>query len=81
MRFIVDFNIEGDDKFLEDLGCIKQEEHYGNYHNDYYFLDINKLEELEILHEKLWSLSKIYGKQYSMIVGFDHPTIFLDEDI
>lgn len=73
MEFQIDFNRGDNDKMLEQLGAtIKQVgEDYG------FFIEIKDFAELEAFEKKV---EKLFGFKYSLIIGFDHPTIFLDEE-
>lgn len=73
MEFQIDFNRGDNEDGLIALGAtIKQVgEDYG------YFISIKDFAELEAFEKKV---EKLFGFKYSLIIGFDHPTIFLDEE-
>jgi hypothetical protein len=75
MKFEVDFNNnkDRDDKLLEKCGC--KFEKQGEY--PHYFIDLPNFEDLEIFINKI-NEGIDYSKQFSAIVTFDSPVIFLD---
>jgi hypothetical protein len=74
MRFQIDFNRHSDDKMLEELGAkfINEEEY------SYYEIELKNFSEMKELEKKIYNIIKVY---YSLIVGFDPNTIYLDKDV
>lgn len=73
MEFEIGFNRGDNEDGLIALGAaIKQVgKDYG------FFIEIKDFAELEAFEKKV---EKLFGFKYSLIIGFDHPTIFLDEE-
>ena len=73
MEFQIDFNRGDNEDGLISLGAtIKQVgEDYG------FFIEIKDFAELEAFEKEV---EKLFGFKYSLIIGFNHPTIFLDEE-
>ena len=72
MKFYIDFNREVNDKALEQLGAVeewKDGEWLG------YFIEIEDFAQLEEFERKV---NKLFDYKYSLIIGFDRPTIYLD---
>jgi hypothetical protein len=74
MVFAIDFNRHSDDKMLEELGAkLINEEDYS-----YYEIELKDFLEMKELEKKIYNITKVY---YSLIVGFDPATIYLDKYI
>lgn len=73
MKFAIDFNRENDDLTLKVLGAklVWYEEH------NQYEIDLT-FEELESL---LTKVNEIKKKDYSAVISFDPPTIYLDDRV
>jgi hypothetical protein len=75
MEFEIDFNRHNDDRFLIDrLGAWV--DRYDDF--DAIKIEIKDLEELEMLLAKV---NHCLGGEYSAIVSFDPPAIFLDDKV
>ena len=75
MEFQLDFNRENGDALLQEFGAtlhIKNGEDYG------YFIELKDFKEMEELEETIYDIT---GIRYSLIVGFDPATIYLDKDV
>lgn len=75
MKFEIDFNWEATPEMYEKLESIKGVEFADNDERGYLYIEINTLEELKELDDKVFEKLP----EYSMIVGFDSPTIYLDK--
>ena len=73
MEFQIDFNRGDNDKILEELGAVEK------YKNDDwfgYFIEIEDFAQLEEFEDKV---ERIVGGNYSLIIGFNPATIYLDD--
>ena len=73
MKFYIDFNREVNDKALEELGAVEESQD-GEWFG--YFIEIEDFAQLEEFERKV---NKLFDYKYSLIIGFDRPTIFLDD--
>jgi hypothetical protein len=69
MEFQIDFNRETRDDILEKIAYERE---------GYYYVDLPDFKAMEELENRI---KDVTGEYYSLIVGFDNPTIFLDKDI
>ena len=74
MRFEIDFNTESDDNLLKRLGAKRESV------NDfsYFVIDFSNYKELEEFMNKV---NKIKGKDYTALISFNQPTIYLDAEV
>ncbi len=72
MLFEIDFNREDRDEDLEKIGAFKPSP------DDWYHLEVENFEALQALEKKVYEVT---GEYYSLIVGFDNPTIYLDKNV
>ena len=73
MEFQIDFNRGDNDKALEQLGAVEKSQD-GEWFG--YFIEIEDFAQLEEFERKV---NKLFDYKYSLIIGFDRPTIFLDD--
>ena len=73
MEFQIDFNRGDNDKALEQLGAVEKSQD-GEWFE--YFIEIEDFAQLEEFERKV---NKLFDYKYSLIIGFDRPTIFLDD--
>lgn len=79
MKFEIDWNRELDDKSLEAIGAVHDCCDSGY---NYYWIELNSFEELEELLIKVNKLKTTSGIiEYSAVVNFDPPTIYLDNEV
>lgn len=79
MKFEINFNKENDDETLMLIGAKEESTNSTKYPPfERYVIDLNSFEELETLLAKV---SKIKKDEYSAIINFDNPTIFLDSTL
>ena len=73
MEFEIGFNRSNNEDGLIALGATIKEvgDDYG------FFIEIKDFAELEAFEKKV---EKLFDFKYSLIIGFDHPTIYLDEE-
>jgi hypothetical protein len=77
MEIEINYNVPdlGTETQLLEIGATKR---WYDDDSDYYFaVDLNTMEELEALSQRI---ENVFGIHYDMIVGFDHPTIFIDKN-
>ena len=72
MEFQIDFNRGDNDKALEQLGAVRKSKD-GLWFG--YFIEIEDFAQLEEFERKV---NKLFDHKYSLIIGFDRPTIYLD---
>lgn len=72
MEFQIDFNKGDNDKALEQLGAVKKSQD-GEWFG--YFIEIEDFAQLEEFEKKV---NKLLDYNYSLIIGFDPATIYLD---
>ena len=73
MEFQINFNRGDNDKMLEQLGAVekyKNDEWFG------YFIEIEDFAQLEEFEKKV---NKLLDYKYSLIIGFNPATIYLDD--
>lgn len=71
MKFELNFNIEkGKEDILTQLST--------SYDEGYFFVELADFDAMKEFENKVFQLT---GEYYSLIVGFDAPTIFLDKSI
>ena len=77
MLYTIDFNRETDDDTLKSIGAKPYPIPYDTIHPPFeeYKIEIDKMEELEPILDRV---RQIKGDYYNAIVGFDPPTIYLD---
>ena len=73
MEFQIDFNRGDNDKALEQLGAVEKSQD-GEWLG--YFVEIEDFAQLEEFERKV---NKLFDYKYSLIIGFDRPTIYLDD--
>ena len=79
MKFEIDWNRDTDDKTLEAIGATHV---YYDLDCDYYWVELNSFEELEELLKKVNTIKKrSIMTEYSAVISFDPPTIYLDNEI
>lgn len=79
MLFEIDFNTETDDITLETIGAVLVPTGSNKYPPfERYCVDLSDFSELENIINKV---DKLKGGDWSAIISFDPPTIFLDKDI
>lgn len=71
MEFQIDFNRETRDDILEKIAHYREPD-------GYYYVDLPDFKAMEELENKI---KDVTGEYYSLIVGFDNPTIFIDKDV
>ena len=73
MEFYINFNRCDNDKMLEELGAVEK------YKNDEwlgYFIEIEDFAQLAEFEKKV---NKLLDYKYSLIIGFNPATIYLDD--
>lgn len=79
MKFKIDFNRKGNNEYLVLLEA-KLEKYEDNVLD--YTIELDSLKDLEKLDKTIWDLYINYKyPSYSMIISFNPPTIYLDEDV
>jgi len=83
MKFEIDFNRETHDDVLQELGA-KQVPDVEYHALEIEIKDFEELEQLEnkvnkIMHNR--TSDKKFRDYYSIIIGFDPPTIYLDKEV
>ena len=73
MEFQIDFNRGGNDKLLEKLGAVRKSQ---NGESLGYFIEIEDFAQLEEFEKKV---NKLLDYKYSLIIGFNPATIYLDD--
>ena len=73
MEFQIDFNKGDNDKMLQQLGAVEKSQDGGWFG---YFIEIEDFAQLEEFENKV---ERILGDNYSLIIGFDPATIYLDD--
>ena len=73
MEFQIDFNRGDNDKMLEELGAVEKSQD-GEWFG--YFIEIEDFAQLEEFEDKV---ERIVGGNYSLIIGFNPATIYLDD--
>ena len=73
MEFYISFNRCDDDKMLEELGAVEKSQD-GEWFG--YFIEIEDFAQLE---EKKKKVNKLLDYKYSLIIGFNPATIYLDD--
>ena len=73
MEFYINFNRGDNDKMLEQLGAVEKSQD-GEWFG--YFIEIEDFAQLEEFENKV---ERIVGDNYSLIIGFDPATIYLDD--
>ena len=73
MEFQIDFNRGDNDKALEQLGAVEKSQD-GEWFG--YFIEIEDFAQWEEFERKV---NKLFDYKYSLIIGFDRPTIYLDD--
>ena len=73
MEFQIDFNRGDNDKMLEELGAVEKSQD-GEWFG--YFIEIEDFAQLEEFEDKV---ERIVGGNYSLIIGFNPSTIYLDD--
>lgn len=81
MIFEIEFNKDYPDtsraeknRILKELGA----DLYGIYKGGFPVIEVNTLEDMAKIEKRVHELT---GEYYSLVVGFDSPTIFLDKDV
>ena len=72
MEFQIDFNRGDNDKALEQLGAVEKSQD-GEWFG--YFIDIEDFAQLAEFEKKV---NKLLDYKYSLIIGFNPATIYLD---
>ena len=73
MEFYISFNRCDDDKMLEELGAVEKSQD-GEWFG--YFIEIEDFAQLEKKEKKV---NKLLDYKYSLIIGFNPATIYLDD--
>lgn len=73
MEFQIDFNRGDNDKMLEELGAVEKSQ-YGEWLG--YFIEIEDFAQLAEFEDEV---ERIVGGNYSLIIGFNPATIYLDD--
>ena len=73
MEFQIDFNRGDNDKMLEKLGAVHKKSQ--DHESLGYFIEIEDFAQLEEFEDKV---ERIVGGNYSLIIGFNPATIYLD---
>ena len=73
MEFYINFNRGDNDKLLKELGAVEKSQ-YGEWFG--YFIEIEDFAQLEEFEDKV---ERIVGGNYSLIIGFNPATIYLDD--
>ena len=73
MEFQIDFNRGDNDKMLEKLGAVEKSQD-GEWFG--YFIEIEDFAQLAEFEKKV---NKLLDYKYSLIIGFDPATIYLDD--
>ena len=73
MDFQIDFNTEDNDKALEELGAVEKSQD-GEWFG--YFIEIEDFAQLEEFENKV---NEMFDYKYSLIIGFNPATIYLDD--
>ena len=74
MEFQIDFNRGDNDKMLEKLGAVHKKSQ--DYESLGYFIEIEDFAQLEEFEKKV---NKLLDYKYSLIIGFNPATIYLDD--
>ena len=73
MEFYINFNRGDNDKLLEELGAVEKSQ----YHESLgYFIEIEDFAQLEEFEKKV---NQLLDYKYSLIIGFNPATIYLDD--
>ena len=78
MKFEIDFSTEDNNELLKELGAVKEVNRSEKYPFEYFEIEINTFEELEVLLNKV---DKINGGFYTAMITFDPPIIYLDKNV
>jgi hypothetical protein len=73
MEFYINFNRGDNDKLLEELGAVEKSQDHESLG---YFIEIEDFAQLEEFEDKV---ERIVGGNYSLIIGFNPATIYLDD--
>lgn len=73
MEFQIDFNRGDNDKMLEQLGAVEESQDGESLG---YFIEIEDFTQLAEFEKKV---ERIVGDNYSLIIGFNPATIYLDD--
>ena len=73
MEFYINFNRGDNDKMLEELGAVHKSQ---DSEWDGYFIEIEDFAQLEEFEKKV---NKLLDYKYSLIIGFNPATIYLDD--
>ena len=73
MEFYINFNRGDNDKMLEQLGAVEKSQD-GEWFG--YFIEIEDFAQLEEFEKKV---NKLLDYKYSLIIGFNPTTIYLDD--
>ena len=73
MEFYINFNRGDNDKLLKELGAVEKSQ-YGEWFG--YFIEIEDFAQLAEFEKKV---NKLLDYKYSLIIGFDPATIYLDD--
>ena len=73
MEFYINFNRGDNDKLLEELGAVHKSQDYESLG---YFIEIEDFAKLAEFEKKV---NKLLDYKYSLIIGFNPATIYLDD--
>ena len=73
MEFQIDFNRGDNDKMLEQLGAVHKSQDHESLG---YFIEIEDFAQLAEFEKKV---NKLLDYKYSLIIGFNPATIYLDD--
>ena len=73
MEFQIDFNRGDNDKLLEELGAVHKSQDHESLG---YFIEIEDFAQLAEFEDEV---ERIVGGNYSLIIGFNPATIYLDD--
>jgi len=73
MEFLIDFNRGDNDKMLEQLGAVEKSQD-GEWYG--YFIETEDFAQLEEFEKKV---NKMFDYKYSLTIGFNPATIYLDD--
>ena len=73
MEFYINFNRGDNDKMLEELGAVEKSQDHESLG---YFIEIEDFAQLEEFEKKV---NQLLDYKYSLIIGFNPATIYLDD--